>query len=787
MSDNNLVITKGTIKSVSTRYDKDKKNVYFQLETLDSTLIRNSYGFVDCLGPILEVHKGKPVRIIGKFENEVLICTTIELTWLTREQTIHYLASRCRTIVSTENEKLKAAKKPKMSGLGEKKIGVLVDTFGEDILTLGNEDLRNRILTNPELSGIGDKLIKILLRARDQTDMVLKSLCDELLTFKISSDDIVKIRDTCSEFKVKDKADAIIKAIRNDPYRILLSSGIKIQTIDEYAYSLTENGKKKYSATDAKRVNGYVLNTLHQAANRGHTYISTKQLVQKINQTSKRSKYGVEIPAAYISMVFSKTGPSSVMLDKDTRTVSLTKYHNAEIQVASKLVSLMNNGKQTFKVSENEIDDVAEELHLSFGKDQRNAFRILECPGIAILTGGPGTGKTTVINGLVTLYKKHYPDATVLFCAPTGRAAKQLNRSVHTSLSNGQSAETIHKMINYNPFGCGRITDESCMPKDKDNPIEADVIIVDESSMISLEVMQMLLDAVKNGTLVIFVGDEHQLPCIGAGNCLHDMIASGVFPVFRLIENFRQKGAGNIISNATRINEGKLPIANQDDFVVITTKDDDEGYKMLCKLMTAYYDKRDPFAVQLIEPSYKGSAGIFRMNRYVREEICYKGWIDLSKTPMPGDKVIITKTEEKAKKDAYDKKHPEYAYDMYINGDLGVVVTITDEEVVLFDGYDDVHYDPSSLQFMDFAYAYTIHKSQGSEADMIIIYLPKSMMHMMTRSLLYTAVTRAKKKVIIVETEDALETCVKTEDANRNTKMKDLIINFAEQEAKGKR
>lgn len=787
MSDNtNIVITKGTIKSVSNKYDKGEKNVYFQLESLDPKLVRNHYGLVECLGPILEVHKGEPVKIVGKFEQEVLVCATIEITWLSREQTIQYLTSRCRAIVSSENAKLKMEKKPKMTGLGEKKVTMLVDKFGEDILTLGDEDLRNRILMDPELSGIGDKLIKILLKARTKADIVLKSLCDELLNYKVSTDDILHIRSTCVELKISDKPEAILNAIRKDPYRIMLASGVSMRTADEYAYSLSENEKKKFSATDPKRVYGYVINALHQATDNGHTYITTKELVQKINNASKRSKYGVEIPACYISMVFAKSGPSSVMLDKDTKTVSLTKYHNAEIQVAQKLVSLVNNGKSTFTVTEEEIDEVAAELKLSFGSDQRKAFRILECPGVAILTGGPGTGKTTVVNGLVTLYKKHFPKAVIKFCAPTGRAAKQLTRSVRTSLSSGQTAETIHKMINYNPFGGGHIVDEDCLPKDKENPLEADLIIVDESSMISIEVMQMLLDAVKLGTLVVFVGDEHQLPCIGAGNCLHDLIASNVFPVFRLKENFRQKGAGTIVQNASLINDGKMPVPNQDDFVVISTSDDNEGYKMLCRLMTAYYDKRNPFAVQLIEPSYQDSAGIYRMNRYVREEICYKGWADLSKNPMVGDKIIITDTEKKQDKDKYDKKYPEYDYDMYINGDLGVIVTITDEEVIVHDGFDDVHYDPSCLRYMDFAYSYTIHKSQGSEADTVIVYLPKSKAHMMTRSLLYTAVTRAKKKVIIVETEDALETCVKTIDADRRTKMLGLIVDFWKQSGKKK-
>ena len=777
---NDTVIVKGIIKSVSNQYDMEGKRVYFQLDALGSNLIRNEIGLVRCLGPIIDVYKGAPVKITGTFEDDVLVCSLIELTWLSRDDTVKYLADRCRVFVSIENEKRLSQKKKKISGLGQKKMGAIVDAIGPDIFTLGNEDLRNKILLNPELSGIGDHLIQILLKARTEADNVLKTLYDELLPYKITTGDILKIRSTCTTQGVKDEADAIIQAIRENPYHIMLLSNVNIKIVDEYAYNIMEDGnKKRFCATDERRVRGYVLNELHAAAGNGHTYISTEQLVKNINYKSSHSKYGVGIPAAYISLVFAQTGSASVFLDKETKTVSLSKYREEENRVAKNLIRLLKAGKQKVIVTETEIDEVEAELDMKFGEDQRNAFRILESPGVAILTGGPGTGKTTVVNGLVALYKKHYPKAVVKsmvkFCAPTGKAAKQLTRSVRSSLSSGQSAQTIHKLINYNPFGSSRITDCEHSQKDKENPINADIIIVDESSMIEIGIMDMLLEAVKNETLVIFVGDEHQLSCIGAGNCLHDMIASGVFPVFRLVENFRQKGEGSIINNAIRINEGKMPIANQDDFIVVSMKNDEEGYQMLCKLMSAYYDKNDPFAVQLIEPSRKGSAGIYKMNKFVREEVMYKGRSDLTKEPEPGDKVLITKTETNAKQILYQRMHPEYDFDPYVNGDLGVIVTITDDEVVLFDGIDDVHYDRSSLMYMDFAYAYTIHKSQGSEAEMVIIYLPKSMEHMMTRSLLYTSVTRAKKKVIIVETGNALETCVNTVDDKRSTRLMELI------------
>ena len=782
---NNTVVFTGTIVYINPvlikKQRKNKNDVMFNVSALGSDLPRNEKGLVPCIGSILDVTKDAPVKIIGKVEDDTVICSTIELTWISEEETIKYLTAKCKSITESENRINKMEKKKSIKGLGKKGITKLVEYFQEKILTLDDDSLKTQILCAPELSGIGPKSIEILLKARTNADGELKAIFDELLNYGVTIDQITKIQELCKKMKVLNT----VHSLRNDPYRIMLASDIPLKIVDKYAYDLLDDdGKKKFTATDMKRVTGYVLNELHKAADSGHTYLSTTDLVKRVNRTSRYSNFGVEIPAAYISFVFSKEGPTSLTLDKEKRIVALTKYYNAEIEVATKLVQLLNSALPTFKVTEEEIDLVANKLNLSFGKDQRKAFHILETGGVAILTGGPGTGKTTVINGLITLYKMHYPKAVVKFCAPTGKAAKQLNRSVRGSMNNGDSAVTIHKLINYNPFGKAG-NDEESRQKDKNNPIHADVIVIDESSMIEISVMNMLLDAIKPGTLVIFVGDEDQLPCIGAGNCLHDMINSKAFPVYRLIENFRQKGNGKIVSNAKRINKGLLPIENETDFFVYKQKDDTEGYETLCRLMESYYNNSHPFETQLIEPSRMGSAGIFKMNKHIREKIVYPYRKDIDKKPMVGDKVLVTETEEKDVYERHLSKHPEYCYDMYINGDIGTIVTITDEEVILWDGYDDIHYDPSVLNHMDFAYSYTIHKSQGSEADTVIIYLPESMAHMMTRSLLYTSVTRARKKVIIVTTGNALQICIEnTSDIARNTRLIEHIQFFVKHKGK---
>ena len=771
-TDSNTIVVTGKIVNVTTKYDKKKRNVYFSISALGNDLIRTENGTVRCLGSILDVNLGAPVKIVGKFQDDILICKTIELAWTSKEEIVSYLTARCKSMVATKNQELKREGKKSIRNLGQKNIEKLVDVLGEDIINLDDETLRQRILMDERLLGIGEQSIAILLRARTKADPVLKELCEELLNYKVSIDEITKIRENCSKFHINNPLDAI----REDPYRVLLASDVELSIIDEYAYDLVaDNGKKRFTATSFQRVVGYVVNELHNAANDGHTYLATTDLVAKINARSRRSRFGVDIPTSYISMAFSNKGPSSITLDKDKRIVALSQYYNAEIDVATKLIKLMDSAVPTFKVIDEEIEQVSEKLQLSFGSDQKHAFKILERGGVSILTGGPGTGKTTVINGLVALYKMHLPDVVIKFCAPTGKAAKQLNRSVQSSLNDGDSAVTIHKLLNYNPFG-SKSDDIYNQPHDKDNPIDADVIIIDESSMIEITVMNMLLDAIKPGTMVIFVGDENQLPCIGAGNCLHDMIASGAFPVYRLNENFRQKGDGSIIFNAKRINKGLMPIDNNEDFLLSVVSDDKKGYEMLCRLMSALYNTRDPFAVQMIEPSRHGFAGIYEMNRFVREQIVYRGKEDIAPTPMIGDKVMVTHTEEKADQDHYYKKFPECDYDIYINGDIGTIVSITEDSVILWDGYDKICYDPSVLHHIEFAYSYTIHKSQGSEADTVIIYLPESMAHMMTRSLFYTAVTRAKKKVIIVATGNALEMCINnTSDIKRNTRLVEHI------------
>lgn len=776
MSNDNTIIVIGEIAKVYNQYDKKKRNVYFGLSAVGNNLIRSESGLVRCFGDVLDVRVGAPVKIVGKFEDDVLICKTIELAWISEDVTSKYLYAHCKTRVECENRQLKEEGKRTIKGIGKKNIDKIVSILKEKVLTLSDADLKQAILLDERFINIGPKAVEILCSARTKTDPVIKGFCDELLPYeKITIDDITKIIEICNQRQIEKP----LRRLHDDPYQLLLSADVPLSAIDQYAYDYTENGKRVFTATCPERVRGYVINELRLAANEGHTYMTTKKLVSNIARRSKNSKFGVVIPPSYISMAFVTS--SNLVLDKNTRTVALSKYYNAEIEVAAKLMKLNKSYQSDLKVSDEDIELVAQNLSLEFGNDQKKAFRILEGQGVNILTGGPGTGKTTVINGIVTLFKMHNPKAVVKFCAPTGKAAKQLSRSVNAK------ATTIHKLLNYNPFWKRNTFKDKedvnldKMPHDRDNPISADMIIIDECSMIEITVMNMLLDAIRPGTIVIFIGDEHQLPCIGAGNCLHDMIESGAFSVFRLVENFRQKGDGTIISNAIRINEGELPIPNDNDFIINQVSDDETGYEMLCKLMEAYYNKDNPFDVQLIEPSRVGSAGIKTMNDFVRKNIVHPNCDSLSKAPTVGDKIIVTHTEDASDYDRYLKKNEEYDYDLYINGDVGVVVYIDEFEVVVFDGVDNIHYDPSVLHHVDFANAFSIHKAQGSEANVVIIYLPESMSHMMTRALFYTAVTRAKKKVIIVYTGNALEMCVNnTSDVVRDTRLVERIQSFSD-------
>lgn len=652
------------------------------------------------------------VEVTGEFCNDIFDVTKIELTFINQQSLADYILTCC-----------------KGSRIGKVFVNKVVSKYKKEILTMGGAALENAILKDfPSIKPIKAKLIVDALYYKhndilEELEQLFESSC-------IEKEQLIDIYSKYGE--------SSIRQLKNNPYNIGLEFRIKYTAIDFVA-------KKFHIDTfDFKRIEGLIHYALEEAASKGHTWMKANYLAKRVSAMSMKSAYMTKIYPIMVS--------NTVILSKrfvlDEYKISLKKYYIAEVLIAQKLNQFKKNDSY-IQVTKDDINTISDELNFNFGKEQRESFRLLESDGVSVLTGGPGTGKTTTVKGIVKLYLKKNPGKKVAFCAPTGRAAKQL------SIATTYNAKTIHKMLEYKPFENGL-----CIKKTQADPIEADFIIIDEFSMVDVELMAMLLEAVKLGTRLLLVGDENQLPSIGAGNLLHDIIESKKFPVYRLTENFRQKGNGSIIDNANLILDGITP-KQSENFKIFKAKNEEDAFNGLCYFIKMLYNIKDPFLTQLIEPSRKGFAGTYKMNQYIHKELIHNGKEDISPSPMVNDKIIFKQTN----------------YDVgYVNGDIGIIKALTANEVVIWNDFEELVLPLSALNDLELAYSYTIHKSQGSENENVIIYLPEEMKHMMTRSLFYTAVTRAKKNVIVIYTGNALELCLSNiSDKKRNTRLQEFL------------
>ena len=400
--------------------------------------------------------------------------------------------------------------------------------------------------------------------------------------------------------------------------------------------------------------------------------------------------------------------------------------------------------------------------------------------GIAIITGGPGTGKTTIINGIVYIFKR-LGMKTVL-AAPTGRAAKRITETT------GEPAKTIHRLLEYDYSGDD---DFPSFNRDEENPLEADAIILDEASMIDIVLLNSLLEAIKPGTRLILVGDADQLPSVGPGNVLQDLIESNVVKVVRLDRIYRQSEESMISINAHAINEGMMPeINNQSDFMLIRTMDPDKVLDTILDLVAWRIPEKKGFDamkdVQVISPIKKGKLGVISLNKELQEVL--NPAADYKKEKAfgtvvfrEGDKVMQIKNNYKLKwEDIHGFETGEGVY----NGDIGNIIRIDEYnktfEILLTDD-KKVVYEFDQLDELTHAYAMTVHKSQGSEFPVVIMPMVGGPPMFLNRKLLYTAVTRAKKMLMLIGPQNYFYRMVKSGDTNeRRTALKQRIKMYGE-------
>lgn len=632
-------------------------------------------------------------------------------------------------------------------GIGPKTAERIVDMFGDETLDV----IRN----NPgKLSMVeGISAVKASQIVRDYRESEhLERLMLSLKPYNISTKKVVSIHQ-----KYGDKA---LDSIKENPYGLCDEiKGIGFKTADAIA---RQCGK---SPNDDFRIRACIKYILTDVAGaEGHVYLPFDLLTEKVKKTLEDSEITGEVSINDIVRVCIDMNNSKEIIIEQDSAVYLPMYLSSEMYIARKLkVQSQTQQKQFIYIVEDTIAEMERKFSIKYAEKQKEAFRMLPYTNFMVVTGGPGTGKTTIIKGIIELYKKNFPGSKISLCAPTGRAAKRMEEATKIP------ASTIHRLLEYRPnsedgLTCGR---------DESNPIDADMIIIDESSMVDCMLFATFLKAVNPKTTLIMVGDVDQLPSVGAGNVLKDIIESGKVTVVRLNEIFRQADTSKIIINASKINKGEKDLEYDDDFIFIEEKDPlmmQETIKKvfreeLCALNGNIHE------VQVISPFRKKTlAGSNSLNTIIQNDVNPKS---------PGKPELHYGSVSFRQNDKIMQFRNNYDKEIY-NGDVGIIYRVNTADnslLVKYDSEDDeIEYCADEIDEIQLAYATTIHKSQGCEYRTVIIPLTMEHKRMLQRNLIYTGITRAKVRVILIGDEKALHYAINNNNIEgRFSKLKERL------------
>jgi len=617
-----------------------------------------------------------------------------------------------------------------IKGIGPVMARRIVERFGKMTIDIIEKEIEK--LT--EVDGIGGKRIEMIKKAwEDQKE--IREVMIFLQTHGVGSGYATKI--------FKEYGNRSIVIVKENPYRLATDIfGIGFLTADHIAEKLG------FSRDSALRAEAGILYVLNQLADEGHVYYPYKLLIQKCKEI-----LGVD-GDVIIKAMNVITDNRMIAIDdltkdfdelrEDNKAVYLAKYYRSETGIVTNMKALIHTPKAIRKIDlEKALKWVQGQLSFVLAEKQVEAVKCALENKVLIITGGPGTGKTTIINAILKIFSRI--SIKIMLAAPTGRAAKRMSEAT------GHKAKTIHRMLEYSVQKHG-------FQKNELNPLNCDLMIVDEASMIDTILMHHLLKAIPPGATFIMVGDVNQLPSVGAGNVLKDLIASGEIQVVELKEIFRQAKESLIIVNAHRINNGLLPSFRAsrkklDDFYFIEQDNPEEVLRIILELTKERIPQRfgfDPVNdIQVLTPMHKGIVGAGNLNEELQNVLnpAKDGIVRAGRNFRVYDKVMQIKNN-------YDKG--------VFNGDIGRITCIDPENQEATISFDerDVPYDYTDLDEIVLAYAVSIHKSQGSEYPAIIVPIITQHFILLQRNLLYTAVTRGRNLVVIVGTIKALATGV---------------------------
>ena len=638
-------------------------------------------------------------------------------------------------------------------GIGPATATLIVRQFGEDTLAILSEHPER--LT--EIPGIGQKRMAMIAESFREHQGARQAMIF-LQSYGIPAALAVRIG--------KFYGDRTPEIVREDPYRLCDDlEGVGFRTADRIGIAL---GVAPDSDSRVRCAMKYVLR--ETSASAGHVYLPEKELCSAAASL-------LQVPRALCERALTALLLSSALIaeegEEDTgRRVYLPAFWRAEQEVALRIKELMCAIRpDKFRGALRAVADFEKRRGIRFSPNQRDAIvRALET-GVFVITGGPGTGKTTIINCILELLSG---ENDVLLCAPTGRAAKRMTEAT------GAEAKTIHRLLEYGG-------EEGAFARNDENPLEADCIIADEASMIDLMLMRSLLRAIQPGTRLILVGDADQLPSVGAGNVLGDILASGAVPCARLTDIYRQSETSRIVMNAHLINRGEMPLLNEKDtdfFFERRASYADTAQSVLglvTRRLPAYlgYGKEEASElavrnIQVLSPARKGECGVNSLNILLQEALNppspRKKQLTWGETLFRvGDKVIQTKNDYRIE---WTRETPEGSEDGtgVFNGDVGFITDMDPENTtvtVLFDEEKEVIYEAGDLESLEPAYCLSVHKSQGSEFPVVVMPVIGGPPMLLTRNLLYTAMTRARELVVLVGSEDVIRRMVANDHVAR--------------------
>ncbi len=721
-----LIEIKGQIERITYH---NEENSY----TIAKMKIGGRQDLVTAVGNLLSVSAGEVLKLKGEWHNHPKFGEQFKI--------ISYESVVPATVKGIE----KYLGSGLIKGIGPVMANRLVTKFGMETLNVIETETRRLC----EVEGIGDKRIGMIKKAWDDQ----KEIRDVMVFLQghgVSPAYAAKI--------YKKYAKASVAVVQQNPYKLATDIfGIGFITADKIAGNL---GISKESLI---RAEAGILYVLHQLSDEGHVYYPYEPLVEECKKI-----LGVErdtIVKAFGKISFEKKivieDLNKEDIKENNKAVYLAKFHVCEVGVAARLQELMRFPKRLKAFDrEKALEWVQEELKIQLAKNQKQAVKEAIEKKVMVVTGGPGTGKTTIINSIIKICGRL--GQRVLLSAPTGRAAKRMAEAT------GHESKTIHRLLEFSPK-------EGGFKRDENNPLDADLIVIDETSMVDIVLMYQFLKAVPKDATLILVGDVDQLPSVGAGSVLKDIIDSGCIPTVMLNEIFRQAKESLIIVNAHRVNNGQMPIIEgsgdslQDFYFFIIEEPEKVAEKIieLCKeKIPQKFGYRSIDDIQVLTPMHRGLVGASNLNTELQKHLnsstdeLVRGGLVLK----VGDKVMQIRNN-------YDKE--------VFNGDIGRINKIDREEQEIIVNYDGrmVSYEYSELDEIVLAYAVSVHKSQGSEYPVVVMPVLTQHYMLLQRNLLYTGITRGKKLVVLVGTNKAVAIAIKNnKPQKRYTLLKERLL-----------